>query len=489
MSERDWVMGQLAAQDEYQPVDGDVWGMADANMAKRKASMARGWQASLVPDVNMNPYAASPQEMALTDKAAGEGFDDWMIPKTPSDVAFQLALGAPGKMIGKVGRMALAAGGLALDPDEAEAGVGSKLFKYGRRGVELVEDPWHAFSGIRSGNVRDTDLMNFNIEGLPNFERKLYKPEDLMGKEIIFTPGDLTRAGGHLTEVGGTKLASPQQLQGGADYPFWVRQQVEDGKLSPADAERLWANAQPQSSGYVNLGNKIREQGRDPVLMYLPMGKRSLDSAKQMFAPAIDLAKQGSVTDKAAEAINKVMEGKRDWPGWRASQEALMQWGDRASGKDRSELIKAMDTGEARKGGFPDMGQLRFAMTDPRLHDVPAGSPGLTVSRFDPAAGIEKVSGHGTYPTAVLGSDPGTLGVSLPWHLAAPDIHQALMRKGDPVKFAERPAYYMEGRVPKDVPRTQVVDRQWVDTNSDYIERVRRGELPALGSLFDPAGY
>lgn len=389
-------------------------------------------------------------------------------------------------------RMGMLAAGLAAEPSDAEAGVGNKIFKYGGDIPKLAEDLWHGFSGIRTGNVRDTDLMKHAIEGAPSYDRPLITPADLQGKEIIFTPGDRTAAGGTLTSVGGRALRDPQVLQGGADYPFWVQQLVDSGQLDPASAKRVWANAGPQSTGFVNIGKDVLDRGRDPVLMYMSMGKQALDSSAQATNVALDLAKRNRITPEAIAELNATMAGAKNatFPGWETSYKDLRAWANdpATTGTERGRLLKAMDLGTAREGGFPDLGQIRYAMTDPRLRDVPTGAAGLTVSRFDPLAGVEKASGHGTYPTAILGSDVGTMGQSIPWHIAAPDIHDALMAMRDkagnlnPIKFAERPDYYAAGKLPENF-KTQVAHQRWVDMNSQYLEDVASGKIPPLGSI------
>jgi len=324
-------------------------------------------------------------------------------------------------------------------------------------GLPVVsEEPFHGFTATRTG-TKPTAEMTSQIKGAPEFERPVWSPADLQGKEIIFTQGDRTRAGGQLAKVGDTKLSRPVPLEGGPDFPF-------------AQPGLGWANAPSHSTQMLELGKNVAERGRDPVLMYLAMGKGSMDSAKQMAIPAVDLTRQSGLSSKAVKELNTRMRAADpDFPGWASPK--LDEWLVNTSGTNRSTLVGNLDSGWARAGGAPDLGELRYALTDPRLRTTPTGSVGLTVSKMDPSGGIVP-SRHTTYPTAVAGANAGTMGGSVPWHVAAPDVHQWLLKSGPPVKFAERPAYFQE-RKPKDptFPRTQLADQQWVDSVSEWIRK------------------
>jgi hypothetical protein len=324
-------------------------------------------------------------------------------------------------------------------------------------GLPVVsEEPFHGFTSTRTG-AKPTTEMTSQIKAAPAFERPLVSPADLQGKEIIFTQGDRTRAGGQLTKVGNTKLTRPVPLEGGPDFPF-------------AQSGLGWANAPAHSTQMLDLGKSVAERGRDPVLMYLAMGKGSMDSAKQMAIPAVDLARQSGLSNKVVTELNTRMRGvDPEFPGWKSAK--LDDWLRSTSGTNRASLVENLDSGWARAGGAPDLGELRYALTDPRLRTTPTGSVGLTVSKLDPSSGIVP-SRHSTYPTAVAGSSAGTMGGSVPWHVAAPDVHRWLLRRGPPVKFAERPAFFQE-RKPTDptFPRTQLADQQWVDSVSEWIRK------------------
>ena len=465
------VMGQLAQLNNYDPAPRDVWDKYDT---AQKYGTPEQW-------AGVGGGLATPEQSHdVIDKAK-----DFLMPQTPLDYALMAtpylkAASIPAKAAiygvsaamspsdaeaGPTGKILKATGGLTgFSPGSIAEDVVNRIVKYTSGKPQLAEDPFHGFSSLRTGRLPDE--MQYTIKNQPSLARDVWKPEDLMGSELIFTPGDRSAAGGKLTSVGGTKLTTPQPLEGGADYPFLHSEKPVPG-MSP-EAQRLWANAPGPTTGLLNLGQQVMERGREPVLMFQAMGKQAIDSSKQMAFPAIDLAKQKSVTNEGAQFINEKMADVEGFPGWRSP--LLREWADSTSGANRGKLMKAMDMREARDAGFPDLGELRYALTNPQLRNTPTGSVGLTMSKLDPTLGATEQSLHSTYPKAVVGSEAGTFGGSVPWHVAAPDMHAALMEAGKPTKFAERPDYYTTRPI-ESMPKTQVVDQRWVDTVSEWMRK------------------
>jgi hypothetical protein len=448
--EYDWQMGDLADQSNYPPgVDPSEIGTAVKNWWTNQPS----W------------LSRAQVENQKTTEAFQRGGMGEIAKQLATDTKEAQDLGG-GFTVGRIGSVGGRwptgfAPGSVLSPDYAV----NKVVKYGGAAPEVRTDPLHhGFSGLKTGKT--TDEMAAEIIGAPNITRPLIKPEDLKGSELIFAPGDRGAGGGTMTSVGGTKLERPVKLEAGADYPFLHGDKPIAGL--PEDARRLWANAPGQSTAMLNLGNEALRQGRQPVLMYQAMGKEALDSSKQLALPAVDLAKQKDISKAGVSFINKWMEGVEGFPGW--SSPKLSDWLEQTSGTNRSRLMKGMDTRQARDAGFPDMGELRYTQTNPKLRSTPTGSVGLTVSKLDPSLGRVEQSLHTTYPTAVAGTEAGTLGGSIPWHVAAPDLHKNLMSLGKPTKFAERPDYYTT-KMPQGLPKTQVVDQKWVDQVSEWMRK------------------
>jgi hypothetical protein len=420
---------------------------------------------------------------AAADYAAGTAFN-------VTGAGFGLAPeGALGMAGGRVGRSRDTLAG--FEPGQAgnTPSVATNIVKYNEGSPFLKTDKFHGFSGLRTG--KPVNEMEYQITGEPKFERPVIDPQSLIGKELIFAAGDRSTAGGVLQSVGGTKLTRPQPMEGGADYAFSQADKPIAGMSE--DARRMWANASPQTSGLINLGNEVLARGREQVLMYQAMAKHSVDSSKQMALPAYDLARQSSISNAGASFINKAMEGVEGFPGWRSPK--LHDWlSNTATGTERGRVVKAMDSEVARDAGFPDLGELRYAITNPHLRNTPTGSVGLTISPFEPGLGRVEQSLHSTYPTAVAArGEPRTFGGSVPWHVAGPDLHANLMKYGDPVKVAERPDYY-SSRMPVGLPRTQLVTPRVADSISEWMYRNPKlwgsaAAAPGFGALAAQDNY
>lgn len=489
MPRGDNLMGQLAAQDDTYPAY-DEQAMAQAAAEAAALRMRRPYSAPVEgPGIGggigqlAEPLVSQPSwlekaqaESARNAAALQQGGPGAMFQLDPGPT-IDLAGGFGGRTE-SVGR-----GLVGFAPRAGNVGFDTNIVKYTGDKPFLKTDPFHGYSGLRTG--KPVSEMEYKISDEPTFNRPVVDPQSLVGKELIFAAGDRSTAGGTLQSVGGTKLTRPQPMEGGADYAFSQADKPIAGM--PADARRMWANASPQTSGLINLGNEVLSRGREPVLMYQTMAKHSVDSSKQMALPALDLARQSSISNKGASFVNKAMEDVEGFPGWRSPK--LLDWlSNEATGTERGKLVKAMDSEVARDAGFPDLGELRYAITNPHLRNTPTGSVGLTISPFEPGLGRVEKSLHSTYPTAVAArGEPATFGGSVPWHVAGPDLHANLMKYGDPVKVAERPDYY-SSRMPTGLPRTQLVTPRVADSISEWMRKNPKlwgsaAAAPTLGAL------
>jgi hypothetical protein len=84
------------------------------------------------------------------------------------------------------------------------------------------------------------------------------------------------------------------------------------------------------------------------------------------------------------EKMRKLFPG---WPGIMNTDEAekFMQPMDLV---ERKNLAKMLDKVTPQKAGFPDVGQTRFAITEPRLFGNPGLRAGYSVSELDPRGGV-----------------------------------------------------------------------------------------------------
>lgn len=161
-------VGQM--QDYYRKAPDDIWAKADDETMNRE----------LVPDPNMNLFAAGPQEapqVARTAAAGPEAVADFLIPHSAADLAL-MGFGPAGKLGGKALQKALVGVGATdflLDP--AEAGAASKLAKVARPGLGDILKPTAA-SEVK--NWSPSTLFDYsNVHSVPDvkqFDLPRYEP-------------------------------------------------------------------------------------------------------------------------------------------------------------------------------------------------------------------------------------------------------------------------------------------------------------------------
>jgi hypothetical protein len=179
------------------------------------------------------------------------------------------------------------------------------------------------------------------------------------------------------------------------------------------------------------------------------------------------------------------------YPGFGSKK--LEQWLEDVGGPYRAAFVKALDTSPVKKGGIPDMGEVRFANTDKRLRSTPTGASGLFMGGINPALGSTGKSLNSTYPTAFLGNkgDVGGLQGNVPFHILAPDLWRGLMKSGPPETFANVPAYYIARGMPNNLGKTQKVTDEVVDKVSEFFRHNPKGwAVPGMAggaSMLAPA--
>lgn len=350
------------------------------------------------------------------------------------------------------------------------------------------------FSGLAAS--KPVEEMTATVRGAPRFERNVMDIADLQkaNAELLMGVSDRTRAGGRLVEAGGYKFDRPIKQEGGVDYPL-----LQAGKaVSDPDTMRLFANAPTVATKINQEALDILERGRNPYFAAINMNKMAGDSSRQIADTVYQAARQAepnkalvkAIDDSVASELNLLVgKPKEPYPGF-ASKE-LKQWLDTTAGPYRAAFVKALDRANFMKQGMPDVGEMRFANTDPRLVNTPIGSGGLLVGKMRPDLGTVP-SLHSNYPSAFLGerSDVGQLAGSVPFHLLAPDIHRGLVAAGKAKgkgEFENVPAYYMMNSPPKGVSRSQPVTQEVVDNVSRFLAKYPQGwavgAVPFMGAL------
>lgn len=221
----------------------------------------------------------------------------------------------------------------------------------------------------------------------PLVDKKLYTPEDLLGKELVFFGGDQTRAGVQFDKIKGVPLSKKTVAQGGDEYPFL---------LPNYESNTGWASGIGPASGHLrNIDAAFEKVGgnRDVLAVKNSMNPEGADFSHPI-AQALVRQLDALKPDKAAiEAIDEMIrktpnaKGKvgdyKDFAGLSSKNiEEQMLGGipGMASGGDlRKAMVYQMRSAKARNAGFPIYEDVLDAMLIPELRNQTTGQAGNVI--------------------------------------------------------------------------------------------------------------
>lgn len=337
-----------------------------------------------------------------------------------------------------------------------------------------------------------------------NFVPESITPSTHQGTRMFFAAGDRTAGDMLVEQIGKTRLRRPVTLRAGGEY---------------MDTGDTWASHSGVMKPKDNVLQNLSADGKEKIgLAFMPMGERSGDFAvhqselvaemlysSPMPRASIDVLNERVMGIVQAQAAKKLArenkkrvkdgldpldapenlnvpsvesEGFRDW---------LMS--QTAEGV-RKPLILALDTSPMKAlDGVPDIGEIRFAATNPELVGSSWGDTGFRFGTPDIERGLLP-SNHPSYDTKYASApDTGsqTYGFQVPWTIAArdtalPRLAAAAEGKGT---FSEGQNQLFGGRMhmlPSEQrvftmnPKTsQMLDQQYVDEASTYGDVLSRG--------------
>jgi spore germination cell wall hydrolase CwlJ-like protein len=286
----------------------------------------------------------------------------------------------------------------------------------------LAKDPYLAaniptLSGVK-GAIPFQD-MSVGYEKIPGYLEP-YKPlkmEDLEGSWAVPLLSDLSSSGVIVHEIGGKKI-DPFFTEGGGDFAR--------GPAGRGDNPAGWASMKNKAGTYMNALEKKIPEGDRAVGIQVTMAPEAADSADMFYQAMLRQMPHAKVTKSAiADVDAKMAKNFPGWPGVMNGKEAeeFMQSLDLTS---RKKLAETLDLATHQKAGFPDVGQTRFAITEPRLFGNSGLRAGYSVSELDPRGGVlEKPSyPHSNYTGSMAAPKTGGYLGGLPSSVHAKDIWQ-----------------------------------------------------------------
>ena len=304
--------------------------------------------------------------------------------------------------------------------DVAGGGFGSRMF------MNPAYDPATlSMSGARSydprgysGLRRQTPLEEVQRIVEPAYDVApipVREVEGLLGKTVIPFVADKSDAGLTFKGYDDVMFEQPVLLEGGRKFMTGRQAQADDA---------LWASGKSVISGLLNAAKKSRDEtGQDVYGAFLTMSPQGVDFSTMMSDSIIEAVKQSKIKKTDIKEIDDEIKSiYPDWVGILSPKAKEFVRG--LSGKQRTAFVKRFDKSDMKKKGFPDVGAIRYSITDPELRDVGSYRGGMAFGKIDVDRGIVEnpTFGHGSYDTQMRGSgDVFRLEQDYPLSLLFPD--------------------------------------------------------------------
>lgn len=379
---------------------------------------------------------------------------------------------------------AMFGGGLVPGIDDAV--IAANRAKFGGLLNPLIDDE------VKRVNKIELDPAMLSEQKLPTFVERIpftteKSPDEMMPvierdisefKGSLLTPayGDRTYGGEVLTHIGDVKLTQPVDMQGGHDFMRYMR-------------SGLWASEKSAMEKKAKFYDKLIEEGADPLMIYTAMGGQSADFSHHMSDAMMGLIEQSPISKKAAKKFDdfvknvgnkydkKLTPGDKNWPGI-MNPDARRYLLENMTGTNRRLLWQEMDKKSYLEDGFPFVGAVRAAITDPSLQRTPYFATGQSIGRargggllsMDDAkyGNYGGVMPHKSYDSQIEGDYLGKLIENVPAELIFRDFFNARRNAGIATSGDQR-SFMMSPYV------AQRVDNQMIDDVSQYLENLRRG--------------
>lgn len=287
--------------------------------------------------------------------------------------------------------------------------------------------------------------------------------EDLEGGYLLPFYGDRSAAGDLLTGVGNLNLQRIYEREGGADFMRALAAQLDNA---------MWASKSHIISRLADVAQRTSQaaNGADVYGVTLSMAPDALDFASFTPRVAADILQQSPIPRKTVKAFDAEMASRVEgWPGLLSDR--LDQFLLQATPDDRKAFLRFVDSKAAADMGIPTdaTAAARYAVTDEKQANLPAGMGGVSIGRIDTANPIieNPQAPHSTYNTQMRGQYMGGLELPLSQELLFPDAFADYAtrtyldkKSGQVLPFtASHKTYSLKTELPAQRVTPQMVDR------------------------------
>jgi hypothetical protein len=371
---------------------------------------------------------------------------------------------APDAEAGAAGAFTRAASGLLLPAED----MVQKLLRTGFLSAEAASNP----QAVKSAASRYQRTM----DTVPAFRRAeaqraagetvatdspitttALDPESLLGKVLVPVTGDRTVTGRTITEIGGVKLQTPVEVQGGAQFPA-QRQEEGLGWASMSTAAKKKQD---------NFDFAAERTGLEPVGVFAAMGDEAANFATPIADALIQMTQAYTVPKKFKAEFDAALKKVRpDWVGLDSTnaRDQLLGQGEFAregAGALRSAFVAEMSKRGWRDKGFPLFDDVVNAVVEPELRGVGVGDAGFSAFAAEPGAAVRPIDSHLSYDTGIPGQYLGGM-ESVPPEVMFPtimdDLSRQRNRRGEPLTRPQQ-----TGSLTMNNKLLQVADQQWLD--------------------------
>ena len=307
---------------------------------------------------------------------------------------------------------------------------------------------------------RELLRLNAEIESVPQTERKIIHPEQLVGKVGVPVVGDRS-----------IRLSNPTNRPYGASgqrgivsirgVPLSEEIYPEGGFGFTLDSEgtrKGWSSmAGIARKKQENMRLAAEETGMDPLGVYSALGMESIDFSTPILTSMVAQLDAIGIPKKELRAFDKIIrEGSGvvkpvpDWVGLESPDVFDQLLGRDGYDREGSGALRLLVLNEMKKKrwenvGFPVYEDAVKTFTSPDLIDIPKAGSGFTIYRADPEADVFPEDFHLSYDTALPAKKGeenfGGLTGSLPPEVMFPSIFEELSQT---INKAGRPFSYEE---------------------------------------------